>query len=125
MAPLLQRVVDVAPDEITLEGILNRILTGEERLMLVSGRDLIAVAAFTVGIKYFDTGKKALCIPVIAGDQMPLWLGDITAAITLMAQAEGCYQVRAYGARKGWVRTFQEFGAWTGDRCTLKLNVGE
>jgi len=124
VSPLLQKVVDVAPDELTLEGILNRVLKKQEDLMVVTLENTI-VAAFTIGIHKVDTGKKQLCIPVISGDDMPQWLADITEQVADLARDYGCYQVKALGARKGWSKVFKEYGATNGNRCTLSINIGE
>ena len=58
-----------------------------------------------------------------SGEDMPLWLGDITEKITDMARDQGCYQVRALGARKGWSKVFKDYGATNGNRCTLSINI--
>jgi hypothetical protein len=123
--PLLQKVVDAAPEELTLAGIHGRIVSGEENLALVMNDQGVAVAAFTIGIQTFDTGMKSLSIPVIGGEGLPRWIGDITEEVQELAATYGCKQIRAYGARKGWLRAFREYGAFDGDRCTLKMRVGE
>ena len=109
VSPLLQKVVDVAPDELTLEGILNRVLKKEEDLMIVVSPDNELVAAFTLTFRTMDTGKKQLCLPVLGADNFMDWMDDIFPQLGPIAQKHGCYQVRAIGARPGFAKVFGRY----------------
>lgn len=107
--PFMKTVVAKAPNELTLEGILNRILREEEDLMIVVAEDGSVVAAFTLAIRTVDTGKKILILPVLGAGEFFDWMDDIFPQLGPIAIAEGCYQVRAIGARPGFAKVFKRY----------------
>ena len=123
VSPLLQKVVDVAPDELTLEGILNRVLKKQEDLMIVVSPDGKLVAAFTLSVRTMDTGKKQLCLPVLGADNFMEWMDDIFPQLGPIAEKCGCYQVRAIGARPGFAKVFARYRKVVNTRHDISIEI--
>lgn len=100
-----ERIVEDNPDEVTIAGIQGRILRQEEYLTTVLSEDNETImGAFLFGFKPVDTGKRLLCVSILAGDDAALWLDDIGVHLHTIAQHENCYEVRMLGCRRGWSR---------------------
>lgn len=121
--PFIQKVVDCAPDELTVEAILNRVLRKEEDLMTVISPDGEVVAAFTLSVRTMDTGKRQLCLPVLAADDFHLWMDDVFPQLGPIAEACGCYQVRAIGARPGFSKVFARYRKIVNVRHDISLEI--
>ena len=122
-----KRIVRDNPDEITIEGIQRRLLDKSENLAVVLDPNDMAVGAFTYGFMTMDTGKIAMVLPVLAGDEAPVWLEDIIGEVHRIATAENCYEVRCLGCRRGWARMVKRYvlKAPPGkEGYTLKFKVG-
>ena len=123
-----QRLVRDNPDELTIAGIQGRLLDKSENLAIVLDEKDIAVGAFTYGFMNMDTGKIAMVVPVLAGDEAPIWLEDIIGEVHRIAIAEKCYEVRCLGCRRGWSRMVKRdvLKAPPGkEGYTLKFTVGD
>lgn len=123
VSPHLETVIAVAPNELTLEGLLNRILAEEEDLMTVIDATGRLVAAFTLIIKTMDTGKKILVLPILGGSEITAWMDDIFPQFEPIAIAEGCYQVRATGARPGFAKIFKRYRNEVTVRHDISINI--
>lgn len=101
---LLQRVLDRGTNEVTLDGIKSRIMEGSELLLCAFFEDEI-IACCILGITNYETGKKVLQMPYVAGDHMDIWLEQGFDIITNIARVEKCSHIRGHG-RIGWERAF-------------------
>jgi hypothetical protein len=97
---LLQRVLDRGTNEVTIDGIKARIMEGSELLLCAFYEDKV-IACCVLGITNFETGKKVLQMPYVAGDHMDLWLEEGFDIITNVARVEKCSHIRGCG-RIGW-----------------------
>ena len=123
-----ERIVKDNPDEITLVGIQGRLLDKSENLAIVLDHNDKSVGAFTYGFMTTDTGKIIMVLPVLAGDEAPVWLEDIIGYVNKIAVAEKCYEVRCLGCRRGWARMVKRdvLKAPPGkEGYTLKFRVGD
>lgn len=121
-APLLKLPIDLSADELTLDSVYQRIKSGNTLLLTVSnGPDIIAVV--TAEIRSFDTGMKALYLPLIGGTDMENWfdrMHDIAAAI---AKDFDCQELRGIAVRKGWLRVLKDKG-WSEVSTIVKYPLG-
>lgn len=115
VAPHLQRVVEVANDEITLESVKERLLSADALLVCICRLDEI-VACNVVEVRTFDSGIKALYIPIVGGDEMDNWYKQFLEVCKALAKDLGCRELRGIAARKGWIRKLAPEG-WT-EVCT-------
>lgn len=107
VAVLLESVLLVNHGEATLEGIHRRLLEGNEQLVGVfEHQTLIAMAI--LGVSEFETGKRCLEVPYVAGERMADWLGPGFRAIEGIAREMGCSHIRGCG-RPGWERAAPGF----------------
>ena len=103
---LLQRVIDRGSNEVLLERIKARILEGSELLLCAFYKDEI-IACCILGITDFETGKRALQIPYVAGDHIDSWIEEGFDIIRNLARAERCTHIKGNG-RVGWEKAFPE-----------------
>lgn len=103
MEPHLQRVVDVAHDEVTLESVKNRLLRADSVAVVVCLEEDI-VAVNLLEIRTFDSGVKAMYIPVVGGNYMDEWADQFLEIAKAIAKDFGCRELRGLAARKGWLR---------------------
>lgn len=105
--PHLQRVVDKAPDEISIDTIKAKLLKGDAMMVvIVDGEDVIAVNILETSV--FETGHKALFIPITGGDRMDEWLDRFMELAHAMARDLGCDELRGMACRKGWFRALEK-----------------
>lgn len=101
---LLERVLNRGTNEFTLDGIKSRILDRSELLLCAFYKEEI-IACCILGISNYETGKKVLQIPYVAGDHMDLWIEEGFDIITNVARVEKCSHIRGHG-RIGWEKAF-------------------
>lgn len=102
-------VVEIAYGEVTLDGIQERLCTGEEIALFAMNyvtKDIVSVAI--LGITHFETGKTVLQIPYIGGLEMYKWLDQGMGIIKSIAREQGCTHIRGCG-RPGWAKAIPEF----------------
>jgi len=102
--PHVELLVNKNPDELTADGIKNRLLDGSESLLTITDQEDI-IAIVTVQVHTYDTGKKALCILLTGGEDSVMWQEELTAEMDNLAKHFGCFQIKGLGARRGWVRS--------------------
>jgi hypothetical protein len=101
--PVLDRVVKVSNRELTLDGIKGRCINGKNLLVTVcAGKEIIAVVVLDV--VEFESGLRALYIPVVGGENMNEWLADSFEVAKAIAKDFNCTEVRGLSVRKGWMR---------------------
>jgi hypothetical protein len=109
LVPHLQKVVDVSHGEITLETTMYRALRGETNIVVISqGFEILAVT--TAEIRIFDSGNKAMYIPIVGGECMDLWLDKGIDIMRQLARSLGCNEIRGFAARKGWMKILEPKG---------------
>ena len=122
LLPHIQRVVDIAPDELTVEKIKERSLTADIVLTTISkGSNIIGV--ITLEIRTFDTGIRALYLPVIGGNEMFDWMDQYLDVAHAIAKDFNCQQIRGLAARKGWMRVLKDKGfeeVYTAVKCEVR-----
>lgn len=107
--PHLQRVIDVAHGELTLYSLRERLKSAFSILIAINkGKDIIAVN--TLEIRDFDSGLRALFIPVVGGNDMNEWMDDFLKVAKSIAIEHGCSELRGIAVRKGWIRKLEPEG---------------
>lgn len=120
--PLLKKAIDLT-NEVTLESVYSRLKSGDDLLLTVSkGPDIIA--AITLEIRTFDSGVKALWLPLVGGDMMAEWMDRVLEVSEAIAKDFSCGELRGIAVRKGWMRKLAPLG-WE-EVCTIvKKTVGD
>lgn len=121
LEPHVQRVVDLAADEISLDSIRMRAKQGDTTIATVS-IDGEILAIFTIDIRTFDSGKKALYLPLIAGSEFFDWMPGAFEIVKRIARQENCFEVRGIAARSGWMRKMKNYG-WYVVHEIIAVNV--
>lgn len=107
--PHINRVIERAHGEITLEGLKKRLIAGNTLLVTVSkGADIIAVN--TLEVRTFDSGKKALFIPVVGGSDVDTWIDRFLVIAKAIAKDHGCEELRGMAVRPGWMKKLEPYG---------------
>lgn len=109
VVPHLERVVDVSHGEITCDSVKKSILSGKVLLIAIcKGNQIIAVN--TIEVRTFDSGVKALFIPVTGGDELEGWMDQFLDVAEQIGKEQGCSEIRGIAARKGWLRKLKNQG---------------
>ena len=121
--PFIQSVADIANGEITCDGVKRRALSGETLIVVIcKGPDVIA--ANVLDIMEFDSGLRALYIPIVGGSEMDEWLDQFFLVAKAIAKDFNCTELRGLATRKGWLRRLKDMG-WVEITSVIKCDVGE
>ena len=117
----IQSVVNVSHGELTCESSKERAMSGDVLLVAIcDGTDIIAVNILEVRV--FDSGKKALCIPIVGGSRMSEWKYDFLKYAHQIARDFDCEELRGFAVRKGWLRELKDDG-WEEVYTTVSCKV--
>lgn len=120
-APLLELPIALAHGEVTLDTMKKKLLMGESLLITVSrGTEIIAVN--TVEVRHFESGLKALYIPLIGGTEMEEWMDRFLNIVSAIGKDLGCTELRGIAARKGWIRRLKPLG-WSEVSTIIKCDI--
>ena len=102
VAGFIQQVVDVSSEEITLDSTLHNLKQGNGQLVVILDGPRI-LAATILSIKHYDSGLKALYIPIMGGSKLHDW-GE-----QFLEFCRRVDELRTNG-RKGWTKLMQPYG---------------
>jgi hypothetical protein len=104
--PLLELAIEFSSNELDLDILRERLM--EERMLLVLvniGEEI--VAAITVEIKDFDTGKRAMFLTTVGGKKMEIWMDEFSDLADELASDKGCEDIYIIG-RPGWAKALKK-----------------
>jgi hypothetical protein len=123
LLPHIERVVKVSNNEFSAESIRQRVLTGNGMMMVVyEDEDIIAVN--TAEVVVFDSGKRALMIPIFAGDDLFTWGPAWLEMLKEIAIEYNCTELRGLAVRSGWARALKQYG-WRANYEVITMPIGE
>ena len=105
----LQRAVDKAPNDISIETIEQRLLSGEIMLITVSDNDDV-IAANIVEKEKYATGHAVLYVSIVGGDRMSEWMDRFLNICHALARDYKCDELRGMACRKGWLKALKNQG---------------
>ena len=120
LTPHIERVIAIVDEETTIEHVKSKALSGN-LLVLAICKDSDIIAALTLDIRDFDTGMKALYIPMLGGDEFFDWYEQAFEVVKAIAKDFKCTQIRAAG-RRGWTRALKSIG-WEEQYTVIKYIV--
>ena len=101
--PILDKVIAVSHQEVTAEGIKGRCLSGQNMMVTIcEGNTIIAVTVLEVVA--FETGLRALYIPIVGGSRMNEWLESSFEVAKAIAKDMNCTEIRGLIVRPGWFK---------------------
>ena len=121
--PLIQRVIDKAPQDLSMDRIKSDLIAGNTLLVVISRKGVI-IAANVLQVDTLDTGLKILYIPITAGDDLDLWMEDFLELAKRIAKDHSCVELRGLSVRKGWMVKLKHFG-WEEHFVTIRCKLGE
>ena len=101
--PILDRVVRASNRELTTDGIKGRCISGHNLIVTVCLESEI-IAVTVLDVVQFESGLRAMYIPVVGGEYMDEWLEESFEVAKALAKDLNCSEVRGLAARKGWMR---------------------
>ena len=117
--PLIQNVVEKAPDDLTVDNCLDSLLSFNSILVTVTkGNDLVAIN--TLRIQTLESGTKALYIPITSGTNLDEWMPEFLELAKSVGRDHGCSELRGLASRKGWMSKLKPYGweeVFTTIRC--------
>jgi len=120
LAPHIARVIEIVDEETTIEHVKTKAISGDLLILAICKCDDI-VAVLTLDIRDFDTGMKALYIPMLGGDEFFNWYEQAFEVVKAIAKDFKCTQIRAAG-RRGWPKALKSIG-WEEQYTVIKYNV--
>ena len=121
VTPHIQRVVDVAHGELTMEGIHKSLMDGNSLLVTISkGSEIVAVNTFE--IRVLSSGVRTIYISVTGGSELFKWKDDVVALAVKIAKKFKCTELRVVAVRDGWTDILTPMG-WEHVHQVLKFNV--
>ena len=117
----IQRVVEKAHGEITLDSVKARLMTGNSLLITISkGVDIVACNVLEVRV--MDSGLRALYIPITGGNDLDQWMPRFLEVAKAIAKDYQCTELRGLAVRKGWMRVLKSHG-WEEVHTVIKCNI--
>lgn len=103
----IQKVVDKAPTDISVDTILDGLLSGDRMLVTISdGPEIIAVNVLQLEV--METGYRVLYIPITGGERMDEWLERFLSFAANVGRDLKCEELRGLACRKGWLRALNK-----------------
>lgn len=96
-------------NETTPDSIKQKALAGDLLILTMSKGEKI-VAALTLEVMTFDTGKKSMFIGSVGGKYLNEWMDRALSIIKAIAKDFGCTEIRGGSARKGWMKKLKDTG---------------
>lgn len=119
----IQRVVEKAHGEITLESVKARLMTGNSLLVTIS-KGVEIVACNILEVRVMDSGLRALYIPITGGNDLDKWMPRFLEVAKAIATDYQCTELRGLAVRKGWMRVLKSHG-WEEVHTVIKCNIEE
>lgn len=120
ITPHLEKVLDLVSDELTLEGIKSKAISGDILILTVcKGPDIIA--ALTLEIRTYETGLRVLHLPHLGGDEFFEWRPQMDTVVESIAKDFDCHQLRIVG-RRGWIKALKDLG-WEEHYVVVKKDL--
>ncbi|RKY42320.1 MAG: hypothetical protein DRP85_03275 [Candidatus Makaraimicrobium thalassicum] len=123
IAPLLKEATDLSNGEDTLDCIKERIEDSETYLMVIRIDDKITAVA-TMEVHEYDSGLRALFMPMVAGTKMDIWADRLLEELERNAFKLRCSEVRGFAARPGWQKYLGKRG-WKTLHTIVGKKLGE
>lgn len=99
----LEKVVRVSSGELSLDSVYQSMIEGKcVTIIVIDGQQIIGIN--TVEIFTFNSGLKALYIPIIGGERIDEWGVEFFNICKDYAKQVGCTELRGLAARAGWMR---------------------
>ena len=105
----INRVIDRAQNDISSETIKKRLKSGETMMIIINDEDEI-IAVNILEVTEFETGHRALYIPITAGERMSEWLDDFLKMAMDIAKDLKCNELRGISCRPGWIKALKSHG---------------
>ena len=110
--PLMNKVIEKAPDNLCLESEYKKIESGNTILVLIENETGI-IAINTLELVTFGTGKRSLSIPITSGTRIDEWLDDFLVLAETIAKNLGCstllgYSCRSAKGKDAWLRKLNQ-----------------
>lgn len=121
IVPHLQRVIDASAGEITIESTKLKALNGDSMFILICKTSEI-IAVNLVEINTYESGLKALHIPVVGGSGAFEWGPNFLAFCKELAKGFGCTEMRGFSTRESWKRVLKDYG-WVESHFVIKCMV--
>lgn len=123
VVPHLQKVVDRSHGELTLESVKARIKNADTLLVTISrGGSIVAIN--TLELRIFDSGKRAMFIPITGGSELDGWMPDFLALAKTIAREHNCSELRGLAVRPGWMKKLEPHG-WENVHMVISCAVEE
>jgi hypothetical protein len=119
----IERVVRVSNNEFSAESIKQRILSNNGMMMVVYEDEQIK-AVNTAEVVTFDSGKRALMIPIFEGDDLFTWGPSWLEMLVDIAKEYNCTELRGLAVRGGWSRALKHYG-WRANYEVITMPIGE
>jgi hypothetical protein len=119
---MIQSAIDESNEELSVHHIKKRLIEQDMILLTVAVNGEF-VAACTLEIRHFDTGKKVMHVCTLGGAGFEEWWEEMGKAFDELAIDHDCSEVYIIG-RPGWKRLLKDKG-YDLVHTVLRKKVGE
>lgn len=117
----LEKTIGLGCGDISEESIKTKATQGLTTLFIVTkGEDIVAVS--TIEIATYESGLRALLIPIVGGSGIHDWGETWIKIIQALAKDLGCSELRGFAARDGWMRLLKTRG-WKENHTVITLQL--
>jgi hypothetical protein len=104
-----------------MDSIKAKTLRADGMFILIT-KDADIVAVNMVEINTYESGLKALLIPVVGGNEAFEWGPNFLAYCNELAKGFGCTEMRGFSSRESWKRVLKNYG-WFESHFVIKCDV--
>jgi hypothetical protein len=122
LLPHIERIVKLNNDEFTTESIKGRAVSGNGLMIAVVNAENEIIAVNTVEVVVYDSGLRALLIPVLVGSAVIEWGEALLGLCTDIAKQFNCTELRAMAIRNGWIKLLKDYG-WQEKHAVIVMQI--
>ena len=117
----IERVVERSHGELTLESVKEKLLKGNALLVTINkGSEIVAVN--TMEVRIFESGVRAMYIPITGGDDLDGWQEQFEKVAGAIAKDFNCTELRALAVRRGWEKKLIPSG-WENVHMVMRKQI--
>jgi len=124
VAKLFEKSIELACGECTENTEYDKLMTGRTSLFIVQDKDFNISLAFTTHVMEYDTGLRAMYIPMMGGTGLDSLCHIFMPAAIGIAKINKCTEIRGMSVRNGWLRKLKKYG-WESVHEVIHYKIGE
>jgi hypothetical protein len=122
--PHIIRVIKVSNGELTEQSVKDKNTTGQSVMIAIFNADNNIVAITTAEVAIYNSGLRALLMPIIGGNNFFEWAPEWFKLMKELAVQLNCTELRGLAVRKGWMGFLKPYG-WEEAHTVITCQIGD